>query len=273
MNQYPIGFIGGGHMAFSLIHGLIESGHPPNLISVADPNLLKRQRFLQLGVQVQESSLPIFEALDIIVLAIKPDDIKKTAHLTHRFAPKPNALLISIAAGITSKQLHTWFNGRFNIIRAMPNTPALVGAGATGLYADTTVSETHRELAESLMRSVGATVWVNHEHDMDTVTALSGSGPAYFFLMISALQQAAEELGLPAATAKILTLQTALGAARMAMENDVTIEELIARVTSKGGTTEEALSVLKSGDIEALFKKALSAARNRSKEISDQLRS
>jgi pyrroline-5-carboxylate reductase len=270
MNEHRIGFIGGGNMAGSLIQGLIESGYNPQKIWVSDRNPDKRKRLEQLGVQTYESDDALFESLDIIVLAVKPNDIKTIAETQRARIQHSKLLLISIAAGITSSQLYKWFGKHLAIIRGMPNTPALLRAGATGLYATSSVSEAQKELAESIMRSVGIAVWVDHEHEIDTITALSGSGPAYFFYVMEALQQTAQELGLPVATAKILTLQTALGAARMALESDTTLKELIKRVVSKGGTTEKALTVLESGGTRAIFKKAVEEAKNRSREISEQ---
>lgn len=270
MNEHSIGFIGGGNMARSLIQGLIESGYNPQKIWVSDPNVDKLDRLSQLGVQTFDSDRPLFESLDILVLSTKPNDIKAIADAERMHIQQPKLLLISLAAGITSTQLSKWFGKHLAVIRAMPNTPSLLRTGATGLYSTSKVSEAQKEMAESIMRSVGVVVWVDHEHDMDTITALSGSGPAYFFYIMEILQQTAQSLGLPSSTAKILTLQTALGAARMALENDLTLKELISRVVSKGGTTEKALSVLESHDIQAIFTDAIKAARNQSKAISEE---
>lgn len=156
------------------------------------------------------------------------------------------------------------------IVRAMPNTPALLGVGATGLYANLRVSEEQKNQAETLLRAVGITQWVNHEHEMDNITALSGSGPAYFFLMMEALQQGAVKLGLSDSMARLLTLQTALGAARMALESEVDLKELRRRIASPGGTTEKALMALEEGGIRSLFENALQKAKERSIEISQQ---
>lgn len=272
MQHLSMGFIGGGNMATSLIHGLIQAHYPPDKIWVADPNLEKRQHLkTEYGVTVRENVSEILAGAEVVVLAAKPKEVKTLAAQLGSEFSKKSPLLISIAAGITTTLLHRWFGEKLAIVRAMPNTPALLRVGATGLYANSKVSEVQKEYAESILRSVGLTVWVNHEHDIDAVTALSGSGPAYFFLIMESLQQAAEKLGLPANTAKVLTLQTALGAARMALESDITLDSLIKRVASPGGTTEQALAILETGGIRELLENALGAAKNRAKEISEEL--
>lgn len=255
-------------MATSIITGLINSGYNRDKICVADPNPEKLQRLkTQLQIQTYNSNNQAAEKANILVLAVKPQDLKKVADEIRGVLTQHPPLLISIAAAITTDKLKQWF-GSLPIVRAMPNTPALLRAGATALYAGGKVSEEQKSLAESLMRGVGVTVWVAHEHDMDTVTALSGSGPAYLFLIMEALQQAAEGLGLPKETAKILTLQTALGASRMALESDIPIDKLIERVASPGGTTEKGLATLEEGGIRELLKKTLENAKARALEIS-----
>jgi pyrroline-5-carboxylate reductase len=264
-----IAFIGGGHMAGSLVTGLIQSGYPSHKIWIADFDKDKLQGFKrELKIEITESDVVAAEKADVLVLAVKPQDIKKATESIKATLEKRHPLLISIAAGIRTNQLHRWLNPRLSIVRAMPNTPALLRAGATALYADGKVSEDQKSQAESIMRSVGVTVWVAHEHDMDTVTALSGSGPAYFFLFIEALQKAAEKLALPAETAKILCLQTALGAARMALESDLPVDALIKRIASPGGTTEKALEVLDNSDFQKIIEDTLKAAKDRADEIS-----
>ncbi len=179
-------------------------------------------------------------------------------------------LVISIAAGIRTPDLARWLGADTAIVRAMPNTPALVQSGATGLFANAHVRDQQRDLAETILRAVGLTLWVEQEDQLDLVTALSGSGPAYFFLVMEALQEAASKLGLPAETARLLALQTAFGASRMALESDEDAAALRQRVTSPGGTTEQALRVLEEGGLRNLMEQALTAAARRSRELADQ---
>lgn len=267
--MFKIAFVGGGNMATSLIHGLIQSGFPSQTIRVADPNPEKRAHLKQqFAVQCFETAKEAIDDAKIIVLAVKPQHIKGVAEELQFSLQNISPLIISIATGITTSYLRKVLGDHLPIVRAMPNTPALLEAGATGLYADGKVTEEQQSLAESILRSVGITVWVNHEHDMDTITALSGSGPAYFFRIMQALEQGAIELGLSRNDAKILTLQTALGAARMAMESEISLEQLITKISVKGGTTERALAVLESSNIQKILKDALQAAKERSEEIS-----
>lgn len=270
MKHSKIAFIGGGNMAASLIHGLIQSGYPKENIVVSELHSEKRERLTkQFSIECFDSDLNAIAGADIIVLAIKPKDVLPAASSIKLFLDThPNILLISIATGITTQYLHELFGQKLAIVRAMPNTAALLLSGATGLYADSKVSEEEKSLAESILRSVGITVWVNHEHDLDTITALSGSGPAYFFVFIEALQKGAERLGLSSSVSKILTLQTALGAARMALESEIPLQDLIAKVSTKGGTTEKALEVLSSHNLEGIVKEALDAAKRRAEELS-----
>ena len=271
MQKQPIVlFIGAGNMAQSLISGLVASGFERSHIGISDHHPANLQRFANQfeGIQTHSSNLKASLSADILVLCVKPQDMRPLAVELQAVFRERNPLLISIAAGIHTEHLEQWLDTRTAIVRAMPNTPALLGAGATGLYANSRVSEEQKSLAESLLRAVGITVWMNHEHDLDVVTALSGSGPAYFFLMMEALQQCAEKLGLSSSTARLLTLQTALGAARMALESDITLEELRKKVASKGGATERALSTLEDGGFRALIQSALQSAKERSIEIS-----
>ncbi len=270
MQKQPIVlFIGAGNMAQSLVSGLITSGFDRAYIKVADHHQKNLQHFAsQFGVQTYSSNIKASKEADILVLSVKPQDMPPLALELKTALKERKPLLISIAAGIHTEHLEHWLEMKTAIVRAMPNTPALLGVGATGLYANNRVTEEQKSLAESLLRAVGITVWMNHEHDLDVVTALSGSGPAYFFLMMEALQQGAEALGLSSTTARLLTLQTALGAARMALESDITLEELRKKVASKGGTTEQALSTLETGGFRILIQNALRAAKERSIAIS-----
>jgi len=273
MKALPIAFIGGGNMARSLIGRLIAGGHDPSRIWVAEPDASQRE-FLRgrHGVHTDPDNLTAIAAADIVVLAVKPQILRGVAE---QLAPALQArapLVISVAAGVRERDLRRWLGGgRLALVRTMPNTPALVGSAASALFANEFVTEDHRQLAESLLRAVGVTVWVDDETLLDTVTALSGSGPAYFFLVMEALEQTALALGLDEDKARLLTLQTAFGAAKMALESAESPATLRVRVTSPGGTTERALGVLREGGLEALLAKALEAARQRSRELGDLL--
>ena len=273
MKDIPIAFIGGGNMTRSLIGGLIADGYDPGCIWVADPDDSQRE-FLRSRFRVHTGAdnLDIAARAKVIVLAVKPQLLKSVAQQLATAIQLCPQLVISIATGVREPDLRRWLGGgSLALVRTMPNTPALVSSSATALFANEFVSEDHRQLAESLLRAVGVTVWVNNEHQLDVVTALSGSGPAYFFLLMEALEQAGATLGLDADTARLLTLQTAFGAAKMALESAESPAILRDRVTSPGGTTERALTVLCEGGIELLVAKALEAARYRAGELGDLL--
>jgi pyrroline-5-carboxylate reductase len=255
-------------MARSLIGGLLADGVEPQRIWVADPDQDRlhalRKHF---SVEISESNEAVAESADVMVLAVKPQVLKPVSQGLAATVRARQPLVISIAAGVRETHLRQWLGGEVAIVRSMPNTPALVQTGATALFANPFVSEHQRELAESTLRAVGIALWLDDEEQMDAVTALSGSGPAYFFLVMEALEAAGSALGLPLRTARLLTLQTALGAAKMALESEEEVAELRQRVTSPGGTTEQALKVLEQGGIRDLFQGALKAAYARSKEL------
>ena len=232
MKTQQIGFIGGGNMASSLIGGLVSNDYPADKITVADLDADKL-RYLNetFGVNTTLDSNSLVLQSDIVVLAVKPQ----------------------------------------HMVRCMPNTPALVKTGATGLFANAQVGVEQKDQVESLMRAVGVAVWVAEEGDLDTVTALSGSGPAYFFMVMEALEAAAVDAGLDQKTAQLLTQETALGAAKMALESTESAAVLRQRVTSPGGTTERAIEVLEEQGLRAILQQALSAAKERSVELSDEL--
>lgn len=269
MEKQPIiAFIGAGNMAQSLISGLVESGFDKTRIWATDRNKDKCEQVQsKFGIKTESDNFKAANLADILILAVKPKDMQELVIDLKDIIPK-KLLILSIATGIQTHHLEHWIGSHVSIVRAMPNTPALLRVGATGLYANAKVTEEQKNMAESLLRAVGITVWVDHEQDMDTIAALSGSGPAYFFLMMEALQESAATLGLSHATARLLTLQTALGAARMALESDINLTELRHKVASKGGITERALENLESGGIRALFNNALKTAKARSVEIS-----
>ena len=270
MKNINIAFIGGGNMARSLIGGLLDDGMPVERIWVADPNesVLRRlsDRF---AIHITtDNNEAIFNA-QVMILAIKPQLAKPVVRELAPAIQKSRPLVISIAAGIREADLRSWLSEDAAIVRTMPNTPALVRSGATALFANSAVSKEQRNLAESILRAVGMTLWVDDESLMDAVTALSGSGPAYFFLIMEALENAGEHLGLPRETARLLTLQTAFGAAKMALESNEDLAELRQRVTSPGGTTQRAINVLQQHKLEAVFDEALRAAHQRSVELAE----
>ena len=272
MTTQTIAFIGAGNMARSLIGGLVAGGYPAHAIIATDPLDSKCHALQQhFSIETSHDNRLAVERADIVVLAVKPQIMRDVATDLAASIQQRQPLVVSIAAGIRAATLDEWLGGHTALVRCMPNTPALVQCGATGLYANPRVSQSQHEAAESIMRAVGLTVWVDDEALLDSVTALSGGGPAYFFLVIEALENAGVELGLTRDQARLLALETAFGAAKMALESDESPAELRARVTSPGGTTEQALAVLQDGELEALFAKALRAARQRCHELSDLL--
>ena len=272
MKTTRIAFIGGGNMARSLIGGLIADGCKPDNILVSDPSPNQRHTLsAQFGVTVVADNTAAVAGAEVAVLAVKPQAMHPVATALADAVQGSRPLLVSIAAGIREPDLRRWLGGDVALVRAMPNTPALVGSGATALFANRWVSEAQRELAESIMRAVGLTIWVEDETLLDSVTALSGSGPAYFFLVMEAMEQAGVDLGLSPEDARLLTLQTAFGAAKIALESNDGPSTLRERVTSPGGTTEQAIKTLREGGLEALFAKALKAAHTRSQELGELL--
>lgn len=263
-----ITFIGAGNMARSLIVGLLQDQANVSL-RVADPdqNQLDAIRRHWPDVLATTDNQQAMLDADVVVLAVKPQVMCEVAESLRDIAQRGRPLFVSIAAGIREEALNRWLGGNLPIVRCMPNTPALVQAGATGLFANEHTSEEQRSLAESILRAVGITLWFEEESKLDAVTAISGSGPAYFFLVMEAMQAAAEKLGLRAEDAHLLIVQTALGAARLALESNDPPAELRRKVTSKGGTTAAALQVLNDGGLVELFDQALKAAENRSREL------
>jgi pyrroline-5-carboxylate reductase len=272
MTQPTIAFIGAGNMAGSLIRGLVADGYDPGQIVAADPSTTQLSVLRsQTGVRTAGDNAAAIASAEVVVLAVKPQVLQTVARQIADAVQARRPLVISVAAGIRERTLQTWLGGGVPLVRTMPNTPAMIGAGATVLHASPEVTPEQQDTAESIMRAVGLTRWVEDEGLMDAVTALSGSGPAYFFLVMEAMEQAAVELGIPGETARLLTLQTALGAARMAMESNDDPATLRRRVTSPGGTTERALAVFEEQGLRATFAAALKAARDRSVELSDLL--
>ena len=267
-----LAFIGGGNMARSLIGGLIANGMSAEDIHVADKNAATLESLnRQYPVQTFTSNQHAIEGADVIIIAVKPQQLQEVVKALHS-SWQEKQLLISIAAGIRIEDISRWLDKpQAAIVRAMPNTPALVEAGATALFANEYVSHKQHELAESILRACGLAIWLKEEKHMDAVTAVSGSGPAYFFLVMEAMENAAIELGLPQETARLLCLETAFGAAKMALESGESASTLRKQVTSPGGTTERAIHELEDGGLHGLFENALVAAALRARELANEL--
>lgn len=275
-------FIGGGNMASAMMGGLVKQGVPPQLLRVVEINDANRKRLESQGfvVYAKQETEAILGS-DVIVLSVKPQQMKEVAE---HLGPQLSAgqIVLSIAAGIRLIDLARWLgcqntrslgyqNSGFVLVRAMPNTPALIGAGITGLYGISPLTDAQQKRVEAVMIAAGAIVWIRSEEEMDAVTAISGSGPAYFFYFIEALEQAGIELGLPEQTARMLALETALGAARLARESTEAPATLRERVTSKNGTTERALLSMQASHVKEHIIAAVQAAAARSRELGDEL--
>ena len=272
MSQTRIAFIGAGNMASALIGGLIADGTAKDSIIASDPNTDQRSHLHDsYGICTVDNNAEAISDADVVVLAVKPQLLQQVCNDLSSHLIDKHCLIVSIAAGIRCSTMSKWLNSDLPIVRCMPNTPAMLQVGATGLYATDNVSNEQRDQAERILRAVGITLWVNEEADIDSVTAVSGSGPAYYFLMMEAMQAAAEKLGLPAETAKLLTLQTALGAAHMALESPDDPATLRQKVTSPGGTTEQAILTFEENGLRDIFEQAITAARDRSISLSEQL--
>ena len=264
-----IAFIGGGNMARSLIAGLVADGHDPGALAVSDPDGEKcRQLSASYGVVIAADHAAAVADAQVVVLCVKPQVAHAVCTELGALLPEPAPLVISVMAGITEASILHWLGRSVPVVRTMPNTPVMVQSGAIGLHAGAAVSAEQRNLAEEIMRAGGLTCWVGEETDLDIVTAVSGSGPAYFFLFIEALEHAAVAQGLDPRTARLLSIQTALGAARMTVESEESPQTLRERVTSPGGTTERALAAFADGGLEPLVARAVDAARRRSEELS-----
>lgn len=267
-----IAFIGGGNMARSLIGAHITRGMPGASIRVAEPRAEARAALArEFGVSVFADNADAVGGADCVVLAVKPQVMGEVCGTLAGPLRDASPVIVSIAAGIRIAQLERLLGAQHAIVRCMPNTPALLGAGAAGLCANTKVDAARRALAEHLLDAAGIVRWIDDEAQMDAVTALSGSGPAYFFLLVEALEDAAVELGLPRDTARALAAQTCLGAGRMLTEGGEPPAELRRRVTSPYGTTAAALATFEQGGLRALVAQALGAARQRGADMSAEL--
>jgi len=269
MNNDGIAFIGGGNMARSLVGGLVARGTPPASIRVAEPVAELREALARdFGVAVFADGRDAVAGAGTWVLAVKPQVMRAVCESLADAAQAMPPLVVSIAAGITTGQLDRWLGGGIPVVRCMPNTPALLGAGVTGLHANARVDADGRACAESLLDAAGATVWIDDESRMDAVTAVSGSGPAYVFLLAEAMQAAGEAEGLAPDAARILALQTILGAGRMLTESSEAPAELRRRVTSPNGTTQAAIETFEAGGFRDLVARAIHAATERGRELS-----
>jgi pyrroline-5-carboxylate reductase len=263
-------FVGGGNMGAAIIGGLVARGFAATDITVIEPGEAARESLAaRFGVVVREAAGPAPVAADTLVLAVKPQQMREAVLPLRPL--EPSTVVVTIAAGIRIADLSRWLGGHAAIVRAMPNTPALVHAGVTGLFAPPAVGAEGRRRAESLLGAVGETVWLPEEGDLDAVTAVSGSGPAYVFYFIEALERAGRELGLAPEAARKLALATFAGATRLALERGEDPAVLRAQVTSKGGTTERAVVEMDKAALMARFVEAVKAACARSRELGDQL--
>ena len=270
-----ISFIGGGNMASAILCGLKNHAYKMSSICVVEPDADKRAMLAeQFGVQTAThiNDMPS-SAPQVLVLAVKPQQMQAVcAQLNEKLSAQlKEHLIISIAAGIRTKDLGRWLNGHQAVVRAMPNTPAQIQVGVSALYAMPSVNSTQREQASSILQAVGSSLWLDNEEKMDAVTAISGSGPAYVFYLIEALQEAAVELGLSPEEAKLLALETFTGASLLAKQTKADIQTLRAQVTSKGGTTEQGILSLESAHIKTIILAAATAAAKKSKTLGDEL--
>jgi pyrroline-5-carboxylate reductase len=272
MKQQTIGFIGAGNMASSLIAGLVADGYRAQNIWASDVDEAKLKDLARrFGISTTSDNRELVAQTQILVLAVKPQMLREVAGNIAALVQQHKPLVISLAAGIAERDIERWLGGDIDLVRCMPNTPALVKTGATALHGNERISAEQRSRAEAVLRAVGVAVWVEREELLDVVTALSGSGPAYYFLLMEAMEEAAAALGLDADTARLLTQQTALGAARLAIESDESPAELRRRVTSPHGTTERAIASFEAGGFRGLVQKAMEAARARAGELCREL--
>ncbi|MBL8299779.1 MAG: pyrroline-5-carboxylate reductase [Rhodanobacteraceae bacterium] len=263
-----VAFVGGGNMARSLIGGLVRQGTAPDHITVAEPNAELRAALVRdFGVTAHADGVTAAAGADVVVLAVKPQVMRAVCESLRPVMQGGHVLLLSIAAGIRMEQLDHWCGGNLAVVRSMPNTPALIGAGASGLCANARATAEQRRAAQTILAAAGVVVWIDDEAQMDIVTALSGSGPAYFFLLAEALEDAAVAQGLPRDAARLLAAQTALGAGRMLREDGETAAVLRQRVTSPGGTTQAALDRFAAHGLREVVADAVAAATERGREL------
>lgn len=268
-SDLKIGFIGGGNMAGALISGLVKQVNHAQQLLVVDLNAESLQHLSStFGVSTAQQIDPRLAEMDVIVFAVKPQQMQAVVKAVQPFVR--DQLLLSVAAGIRASDMARWLGGYQKIVRAMPNTPAMIGQGMSGLFALDAVSENEKNAAQAIMQAVGQTIWVENESLIDAVTAVSGSGPAYVFYFIEALQQAGVALGLSEAQAKQMALATFNGAAQLAQQSEEPIHVLRERVTSKGGTTYAALTSLEADGVANAIVRAVHAAANRGRELGEE---
>ena len=273
MSKTPtISFIGAGNMASAIIGGMLNSGFKAENLwaSAPDDNHLQSIR-KQFGVSITTDNRHCAQQADMVILAVKPQVMRDVCADIAPVVQNTRPLIVSIAAGLEAATLDEWLGGGMPMVRVMPNTPSLVGKGAAGLYANNQVKDSQKAMVESVFSSIGSALWVEDEALLHAVTALSGSGPAYFFLMLEALEEAATGAGMPAETARALAIQTMAGAAEMAARSEHDPGQLKRNVMSPGGTTEKAIQTFEDGGLRDMVKKAYSAAYNRSGEMSKEL--
>ena len=270
-NKTVIGFIGAGNMAYALIKGLLNNGFDANQINISDPNEeLLRNRESELKVSTYSDNASLLSNSDVIFFAVKPQVLSNVC-LELKGIVKSKHLFVSIVAGIRSSDINRWLGGNFSLIRTMPNTPALFQSGVTGLFANGLVDNEQKSLVSSILSSVGECFWVNEEKLIDAITAISGSGPAYFFLLMESMKQAGMALGLDEETANSLSIQTAYGASLMANKTGKDSRTLRAEVTSPNGTTQSAIESFQDQNFEGIVANATRAAYDRARELSNEL--
>ncbi len=272
MSDFSIAFIGAGNMASSIIGGLTASGHPAQSIRAADVSTESLERLTHVApVATGTDNAVAASGADVIILAVKPQVMANVCASIAPAVAKGDSLILTIAAGVPIASYQRWLHRRVPVVRCMPNTPSLLGSGASGLFASPEVTSVQRARAQGIMDAVGTSVWVEEEQHLHAVTAVSGSGPAYFFLFMESMVDAGEQLGLDRDTATALVQQTCLGAARMALESGVPLDELRQRVTSPKGTTEQAIASFEAQGLRDVIHRALAACSARSEELSDEL--
>ena len=270
-NKTVIGFIGAGNMAYALINGLLNNGYDSKNIKASDPNNgLLQKREAEFNITTFSNNSSIIEVCDIIVFAVKPQVLSDIC-LELRDNIKPNHLFISIVDGIRVNDINRWLGGNYSLVRTMPNTPALMQHGVTGLFPNELVNDEQKALVTTILSSVGDCFWVNEERLIDAITAISGSGPAYFFLLMQSMTQAGMALGLDEKTAKELSVQTSFGASLMATKSGKDPKILRTDVTSPNGTTQAAIECFQDQNFEGIVTSATRAAYNRARELSNEL--
>jgi pyrroline-5-carboxylate reductase len=272
VNDKKIGFIGGGNMTFAIAGGMLGAGYAATNIAISEPSSEQRERLTESlpDVTINSDNTATAKQVDCIVLATKPRVLAGVCRDLAAVIQNSKPLILSIAAGVRSSDIEDWLGGDLAVIRVMPNQPAFLGLGVSGLFANDNCSAADRELAATVMQAVGKVVQVSAETDIDAVTAISGSGPAYFYLLIDMMVQTATAMGLDDATARTLAVETAVGAAALAANSDAAMGELIARVRSPGGTTAAALDSLEDQNVRAIFSAAMSAAKDRAIQLADE---